>query len=287
MPPGGLPRMWGYMRKLAIGTALSGALALAGLAAPAASAADAPDLTFAGVTVNNGKPVVVGTTQAVSVPVSYTLTRPKDLVIDQKKTFQAVLLYRGTLRNVGNELDPESAPSCTPTATTDTTVTESCTETVVVAPGDSLFEAADATTWKAAGAFFHADGTVSDDYLHSETDMTMWGNLASVKVQRAAKVTADAAPEPVVKGKTLTVKGKLTRANWESLKYTGYAGQTVQLQFKADGGSYKNVKAITSGTGGALSTTVTATKSGTYRFVFAGTASTAAKSSVGDHVTVK
>ncbi|MGW2698794.1 hypothetical protein [Streptomyces sp. NPDC001340] len=275
------------MRKLAIGTALSGALALTGLAAPVASASGTPDLTFAGVTVNNGKPLVVGVSKAVSVPVTYTLTRPKDLVIDQKKTFQAVVLYRGTLRNVGNELDPQTAPSCSTSATTDTTVTESCTETIVVEPGDSLWEAADATTWKAAGLYAHADGTVSDDYLHNEMDVTLWGNLAPVTVQRAAKVTVNASPEPAVKGKTITVKGSLTRADWMSEKYTGYKGQTVLLQFKADGGSYKNVKAITSGTGGALSTTVTAAKSGTYRFVFTGTATTAAKASAGDHVTVK
>ncbi|MEU6667564.1 hypothetical protein [Streptomyces sp. NPDC046727] len=275
------------MRKLAIGAALSGALALAGLAAPAASAAGTPDLTFSGVTVNKGKPVVVGAAKAVTVPVSYTLTRPKDLVIDQKNTLQAVILYRGTLRSLDNELGPEKAPVCTTTATTDTTVTESCTETLTAAPDESLYEAADATTWKAAGVYAHSDGSASDDYLHSENDVTMWGNLASVKVKRAAQLTADAAPEPVAKGGTLTVKGKLTRADWSAGRNTGYRDQKVVLQFKADGGAYANVKAITSGTGGALSTTVKATKSGTYRFVFAGTASTAARTSAGDHVTVK
>ncbi|MEU0002782.1 hypothetical protein ABZ079_00355 [Streptomyces sp. NPDC006314] len=275
------------MRKLAIGTALSGALALAGLAAPAASAAAAPDLTFSGVTVNKGKPVVVGTSKAVSVPVSYTLTRPKDLVLDQKKNVQAVILYRGTLKSVVNDLGPDAPPVCTTTATTDTTVTESCTEKIVAAPDESLYEAADATTWKAAGLFVHSDETVSDDYLHGENDVTAWGNLASVKVQRAARLTVNAAPEPAVKGKTLTVTGKLTRADWAAGRYVGYKGQKVALQFKADGGSYANVKAITSGTGGALSTTVKAAKSGTYRFVFAGTATTGAKTSTGDHVTVK
>lgn len=279
--------MWGNMRKLAIGTALSGALALAGLAAPAASAAGAPDLTFAGVTVNKGKPVVVGTVKAVSVPVSYTLTRPKDLVIDQEKNVQAVILYRGTLKSVGNDLGPDTPPACTPTTTTDTTVTESCTEKILVEPDGSLYEAADATTWKAAGIYTHSEETASDDYLHGENDVTAWGNLASVKIQRAAALTVDAAPEPAVKGKTLTVKGKLTRADWASGKYAGYQGQQVVLQFKADNGSYANVKAITSGTAGALSTTVKATRSGTYRFVFAGTATTGAKTSAGDHVTVK
>ncbi|KOV93257.1 MULTISPECIES: hypothetical protein [unclassified Streptomyces] len=275
------------MRKLAIGTALSGALALVGLAAPAASAAGTPDLTFAGVTVNKGKPIVVGTTKVVNVPVSYTLTRPKDLVIDQKKTVQGVLLYRGTLKALDNELGPQKAPVCTTTATTDTTVTESCTETIVAAPDEALYEAADAGTWKAAGVYAHSDGSVSDDYLHSENDVTMWGNLASTQVKRAAQLTANAAPEPVVKGRTLTVKGKLTRANWATGTYTGYKDQKVVLQFKADGGVYANVRTITSGTGGALSTTVKAGKSGTYRFVFAGTATTGAKTSAGDHVTVK
>lgn len=279
--------MWGNMRKLAIGTALSGALALAGLAAPAASAAGTPDLTFAGVTVNKGKPIVVGTTKVVNVPVSYTLTRPKDLVIDQKKTVQGVLLYRGTLKSLDNELGPQKAPVCTTTATTDTTVTESCTETIVAAPDEALYEAADAGTWKAAGVYAHSDGSASDDYLHSENDVTMWGNLASTQVKRAAQLTANAAPEPVVKGRTLTVKGKLTRANWATGTYTGYKDQKVVLQFKADGGAYANVRTITSGTGGALSTTVKAGKSGTYRFVFAGTATTGAKTSAGDHVTVK
>ncbi|MEU7422913.1 hypothetical protein [Streptomyces sp. NPDC040750] len=275
------------MRKLALGTALTGALALAGLAAPAASAAGAPDLKFSGVTVNNGKPVVVGAAKAVTVPVSYALTRPKSLVIDQEKNVQAVLLYRGTLRSVDNALEPDVPPRCATTATTETTVTESCTEKITATPGDTLFDNADATTWKAAGLFAHSDGSVSDDYLHNESDVTMWGGLASVEVRRAARLTVNAAPEPAVKGRTLTVKGKLTRAAWETRTYAGYRGRKVVLQFKADGGSYADVKSLTSGTGGALSTTVKATRSGTYRFVFAGTPTTGAKTSAGDHVTVR
>ncbi|MEU6197373.1 hypothetical protein [Streptomyces sp. NPDC047061] len=274
------------MRKLAIGTALSGALALAGIAAPAASAAT-PNLVFSYVTVNKGKAIVVGTTKTVNVPVTYTLTRPADLVIDNKKTFAAVMLYRGTLKSLGNELDPEVMPTCTTTATTDTTVTESCSETIPVDPDDYLYEAADATTWKAGGLYAHLDSTVSDDFLSSEYDAAIWGNLTTAKVQRAAKLTVNATPEPAVQGKTLTVKGKLTRANWETGKYAGYKGQKVVLQFRAEGSStYQNVKGITSGTGGALSTTVKASKRGYYRFVFAGTTTTAAAKAAGDYVEV-
>ncbi|MFD4503937.1 hypothetical protein [Streptomyces sp. NPDC058457] len=273
------------MRKLAIGTALSGALALAGIAAPAASAAT-PNLVFSDVTVNKGKAIVVGTTKTVGVPVTYTLTRPADLVIDNKKTFAAVMLYRGTLKSLGNELDPEVMPTCTTTATTDTTVTESCSETIPADP-EYLFEAADATTWKAGGLYAHLDGTVSDDFLSSEYDAAIWGNLTTAKVQRAAKLTVNATPEPAIQGKTITVKGKLTRANWETGKYSGYTGQKVVLQFRAeDTSTYKNVKGITSGTGGVLSTTVKASKRGYYRYVFAGTATTAAAKATGDYVEV-
>ncbi|MEV5842936.1 hypothetical protein AB0M32_13305 [Streptomyces sp. NPDC051985] len=274
------------MRKLAIGAALSGSLALAGIAAPAASAAT-PNLVFSDVTVNKGKAIVVGTTKTVNVPVTYTLTRPADLVIDNKKTFAAVMLYRGTLRTLANELDPEVMPTCTTTSTTDTTVTESCSETIPVDPDEYLYDSADATTWKAAGLYAHFDATVSDDFLSSESDVAIWGNLTTAKVQRAAKLTVNATPEPAIMGKTITVKGKLTRANWETGKYSGYKGQKVVLQFRTEGTSaYKNVKGITSGTGGALSTTVKATKTGYYRFVFAGTTTTAAAKATGDHIEV-
>ncbi|MFE2584280.1 hypothetical protein [Streptomyces sp. NPDC059378] len=275
------------MNKLAIGAALTGALALTGLAAPLASAAT-PNLVFSDVTVNKGKAIVVGTTATVNVPVTYNLTRPADLVIDNKKTFAAVILYRGTLKSVANELDPEVMPTCTTTATTATTVTEHCTETIPVAPQDYLYEDADAGTWKAGGLYAHMDGTVSDDFLSSETNMALWGNLTTAKVQRAAKLTVNATPEPVKKGQTLTVKGALTRANWGTGKYSGYVGQTATLQFRAKGSStYKTVRAVKSGTAGALSTTVKAAADGYYRYTFAGTTTTAAATAAGDYVDVK
>lgn len=279
--------MWGFMRKLAIGAALSGALTLTGLAAPLASAADAPALTFSNVTVNKGKAIVAGTSGTVSVPVTYSLTRPKDLVIDQMKDMALVTLYRGTLRALENEVGPMDPPRCTTAVTTDTTVTENCFETITIEPRYDLFEAADAGTWKAAGVFFHNDGTATDDYMHHEADITMWGSLGTAQVKRAAKLTADATPEPAVAGRYLTVKGKLTRANWVNDTFAGYQGQAVALQFRADGTTaYKTLKTITSGTAGALSTTTKATKSGYYRFVSTGNAVTGSAVAPGDHVTV-
>lgn len=169
------------MRKLAIGIATSGALALTGLLAPAASAATSADLVFSAVTVNSGKAVAVGTTATVKVPVTYTLTRPSDLTIDYQTTFAGVLLYRGTLSRMANEIDPEDdVPTCTTTATTATTVTESCKETLAIEP-ENLYSASDATTWKAAGLYskIDQDDDDSDGHISLDYNYDAWGPSAA------------------------------------------------------------------------------------------------------------
>ena len=47
-------------------------------------------------------------------------------------------------------------------------------------------------------------------------------------IQRYSKLSVNASPEPVAKGKTITVTGKLTRANWETHDYRGYTNQPVK-----------------------------------------------------------
>jgi hypothetical protein len=278
------------MRKYATGAVVSGALALSALAVPSASAAT-PDLTFSNVVVNNGKAIVVGTTNTVRVPVTYTFARPADLVIDNVKSVAGILLYRGAaLARQENELGPDDAPTCTTTATTATTVTQSCTEVIYVEPDLYLYEAADAGTWKVAGFYSNSvtDNDDSDNHISVQFGYDMWGVPGSAQVKRAAKLTANATPEPVKKGSTLTVKGALTRADWASGKYTGYKGQPALLQFKARGATaYKTVKTVTSGTAGALTTTVKASADGTYRYTFAGTTTTGTATATGDYVDVK
>lgn len=278
------------MRKYAIGAAVSGALAVSALAVPTASAAT-PDLSFSNVVVNNGKAIVVGTTSTVKVPVTYTFVRPADLVIDDMKSVAGILLYRGaSLARQENELGPDNAPICTTTATTATTVTQSCTEAIYVEPDEYLYEAADAGTWKVAGFYSNStsDNDDSDNHVGIQFGYDMWGVPGSTQVKRAARLTANATPEPVKKGATLTVKGALTRADWATGKYAGYKGQPAALQFKAKGATaYKTVKTVTSGTAGALSTTVKASADGTYRYLFAGTSTTGTATATGDYVDVK
>ncbi|MGW1070664.1 hypothetical protein ACWD4F_39970 [Streptomyces aureus] len=278
------------MRKYAIGAVVSGALALSAVAVPSASAAT-PDLSFSGVVVNNGKPIVVGTTNLVKVPVTYTFVRPAGLVIDGEQNGAGVLLYRGSsLAKQENELGPDDMPTCTTTATTATTVTQSCKEVIAVDPQEYLYEAADAGTWKIAG-FYSAtalDNDDSDNHVGMQFGYDMWGVPGTAQVKRAAKLTVNATPEPVRKGATLTVKGVLTRADWNTGKYAGFKGQPAVLQFKAKGATaYKTVKTVTTGTAGALSTTVKASADGTYRYTFAGTSTTGTATAAGDYVDVR
>ncbi|HST86579.1 MAG TPA: hypothetical protein VLL08_32880 [Kineosporiaceae bacterium] len=99
-----------------------------------------------------------------------------------------------------------------------------------------------------------------------------------------------AAPEPVKKGKKITLTGKLSRINWngaKTLKYVGWAGK-AQVQFKAAGASdYVTVKTVKASSKGKISTTVKATKTGTWRLFFAGLSTTAPATSGTDAVKVK
>ncbi|WP_323180883.1 hypothetical protein [Streptomyces sp. NBC_01142] len=107
-------------------------------------------------------------------------------------------------------------------------------------------------------------------------------------MQRWAKVSVNASPEPVTKGKTITVTGSLTRADWVKHTYTGYAGQSVKLQFRKAGSSaYATVKTVNSSSTGALKTTVTASVDGYWRYTFGGTSTTGTATATGDFVDVR
>ncbi|WP_234443267.1 hypothetical protein [Streptomyces cellulosae] len=136
-----------------------------------------------------------------------------------------------------------------------------------------------AGTWKVAAWAESADGIGHVD-LHA---------AKSVSVLRDATLTANAAPEPVAKGKTLTVTGKLSRADWETRGgYHGYAGQKVKLQFRKKGTStYTTVKTVTTSSTGTLKTTAKASTDGYWRYTFAGTSTTAPATASGDYVDVR
>jgi hypothetical protein len=244
--------------------AATGALALSAFAVPAAQAVETP-ITYSNVVVNGGKSIVVGTTAVKTVKVTFTVTHTNTLAYAEAE------LYSGKSSDPTGFMFGDDDATCTDVDAT----TANCVQTVYADPAeltDSL-----ATTW-------HIMALAQD----SDDNFIGKGGLAPTAVQRASKLTADATPEPVKKGKTITVKGALTRASWSSGKYVGLSGQPVSLQFKASGATaYTTVKTITSGTSGALSTTTTATVDGTYRYTWAGIASTGGTSSAGDAIDVQ
>jgi len=112
-------------------------------------------------------------------------------------------------------------------------------------------------------------------------------NSGKVRVLRASRVSINATPEPVAKGETITVRGKLERASWNTLKYYGYGNRKVDLLFRPNGGTDQKIKTVTTAGDGSLRTTVTAAKDGVFTFTFAGSSNTGAGRSTGDSVDVR
>jgi hypothetical protein len=294
------------MRIRATVAAVTGALALSALAVPAAQADAQGDVNLnrpsaaerfgtssaksafgtaaaaeaapvvSNVKVNSGKAVVVGTTYSKTFTVSLNVSHAsgvEDAYID---------LWHGTdvEENVDGFLPPnEEAATCTATSAT----TSSCKLTISAAPGlnddgiGELYANALAGTWHVTvGALAKSGDMYWNDYYGTH------------KVQRASKLTVNASPEPVKKGRTITVTGKLSRANWETLKYAGYTNQSVKLQFRKKGSdTYTTLKTIKSNSTGELKTTVTASTDGYFRYSFAGTTTTPAINATGDFVDVQ
>ncbi|MFC9845888.1 hypothetical protein [Streptomyces sp. NPDC127595] len=254
-----------------------------------AAAVDAPydlDVTFSNIKVNKGKSIVVGATTHTVVPVTYTLTHPADVDIAAADFFSGPYIYRGTFGNADNEQFGDEPGTCTPTSST----TASCKGNIDIYANEGYLANSDAGTWKAAGLAIAYNGQdpTSADFDITKVGVADQGGFTSPNVQRMSKLTVNATPEPVTKGKTITVAGKLTRADWETNKYAGLSGQSVVLQFrKASSSTYSNVKTIKSTSGGALKTTVKASVDGYYRYTYAGVSTVGASTATGDYVDVK
>ncbi|MFI9646647.1 hypothetical protein ACIHAA_10175 [Streptomyces sp. NPDC052040] len=263
------------MRIRATVAAVSGALALSALAVPAAHAAAGtagPAVTFSNVKVAQGKSIVVGAKAKVVVPVTYTLTHPASLKPGSFAAGPVIYLGDKITAPTGFQAGDEPGTCKTVSATV-----LNCTASLDIYPTDHDLLNSQAGTWKVGGLAVDA-----------AKHLTWGGDLGYTKVLRGAALTVDASPEPVKKGAALTVKGTLSRADWSANKNTGFAGQSVALQFcKAGSRTYTTVKTVKTDGAGNLKTTVTASVDGYYRYSFAGVATTAAVSAAGDYVDVK
>ncbi|WP_420168558.1 calcium-binding protein [Streptomyces violaceoruber] len=245
----------------------------AGAPAAKARSARAPEVpVIKKVVVNGGKDIVVGTTAKKKFTVSVTASSPSGIADG------FAYLWHGHIDEVDGVLVPvQDRGNCKASSRT----TSTCTVSITVDPrSDDLYTSSLAGTWNvAAGALSARQG--KEDFIWNEYQ-------AKARVQRASQITVNASPEPVKKGKTLTVTGKLSRANWDTHTYKGYSGQPVKLQFRKKGSStYTTVKTVKTNSTGNLKTTVKASVDGYWRYSFAGTSTTPAATAAGDFVDVK
>ncbi|MBB5934621.1 calcium-binding protein [Streptomyces zagrosensis] len=254
------------MRKRAtfVVLAAASATALAGLSATSAHAAGSGDTKVTKVVVNGGKNVVIGTSGAKKFTVVITAQ-------DNSGIEEADINIAGPSAGF---FQPVSKVKCT----AGTTVT--CTANFTVDSKVDLYTNALAGTW-------YVDATV----IANDSDYFMSDKAASFKLQRWSKLTVNASPEPVKKGKTLTVTGKLTRAHWDVFgdhKWVAHGGQSAKLEFRKKGAkTFAAVKTIKTAKNGDLKTTVKASVDGDWRWNYAGNTSHGAVASGVDFVDVK
>ncbi len=237
------------------------------------------------IVINKGKPIVVGTSQVVEPPISFRIALPSGYSTADPSRYDAYpFLYRGSIATAADTGENYIGPGSYTCYETDSKHAR-CEGDLYIDPHpsrDHVDSNSDATTWKVGVSLrlWKADGGLKTGELETRS--------TTAQLKRAAKATTDASPEPVTKGRTITVTGRLTRANWSTKKYDAYSGRTVSLQYRAKGAdSYKTLKKATTSSTGGLKATVTASADGYYRWVYYGNSTTGVATSAADYVDVR
>lgn len=269
VPKGDSMRIRPALAVASLTTALSASVLPA--TAHGAERAASSDATFSNVVVNGGKDIVLGLTTRKTVTITWTVRDPDGVAASW------AYLWHGPNTDDADGILPLYPPAGACTVSPADPITSTCKVSFGVDAARDFDHNGLAGAWKVLGA---AQDT-HDDW--TETDAT-----GTAQFKRNATVTVNASPEPVKKGRTITVNGKLTRANWDTGTYTGYQGQAVRLQFRKKGSAvYTTLKSVTSGAGGKLKATTKAGSDGYFRFVFTGTATTGPSTAAGDFVDVR
>ncbi|MEV6698943.1 calcium-binding protein [Streptomyces sp. NPDC051453] len=237
----------------------------------AASTADSA--VVSGVTVNGGNSAQVGTTNTQTITVKWTLNGGSKLYGSNASLWRGTDTDSGMKRWVNSEQFNADTDPCVQSGD----ATYSCTATYKIDPQTYLTNE-DAGAWKISLWAVTDTGDVNTD------------NAMTWYLKRWSRLSNNAAPEPVAKGKTITITGKLERANWDTHKYAGYTQQTVRLQERSLTGSYATTSSHITGTGslaGVEKQTRTATTDRCYRYKFEGTSTTPPVTATGDCVDVR
>ena len=98
----------------------------------------------------------------------------------------------------------------------------------------------------------------------------------------------NAAPEPIRKGRTLTVSGRLTRVNNLGTGYTSYSGKAMRIYFRAKGTkTWTYMGSTKTGRDGRFRKAVKPKRDGIWRAYFAGTSNFDVQKSRDDYIDVR
>ncbi|MFH8614772.1 hypothetical protein ACH4E8_06800 [Streptomyces sp. NPDC017979] len=246
--------------------ALGSALALASVAVPTAQAQGAPDgpqKVHSGV-ANGGKHLIVGANAPASFTVTFTVTDPNRV----KRL--------GTHAYFGASSATASGWVNGRTTCTGPDTTKKCTVVFTVDPKVHLGNH-NAGQWKIIANIQGSSPTAVERHV------------TTMNIKRATKMTVNASPEPVTKNKLLTITGKLTRANFDSLGYGTHANQTVALEFRPAGSDTYRVHtwSLKVDKNGVVQAGVKASHDGYWRFRYFGNATSGEATAQGDYVDVR
>jgi hypothetical protein len=96
----------------------------------------------------------------------------------------------------------------------------------------------------------------------------------------------DATPEPVRKGRPISLKGRLLVVNWDAGRYVGFVKRLVSVEFRTPTGSYSRVATAVTDATGWVRTTVPASRTGVWRLRYGGSTVAGPAIAVGDTVQV-
>lgn len=255
---------------IASAAAFSAVLAVAALAAPAAGAAqDDSGTRFWNIDVNHNRDYTVGIEAARKrvFTIGATVTDPSGV---RSVSYE---LWHGTDRAHADGL--MAAPAhCVPLNET----ASYCEALMTADPNVNLRSNALAGLWVITPVATNGDGNV-----------TRGDGAYFARIKRNTYMSQTiATPQPVKKGKNLTVKAQMTVAGWQTRKNVPLIGHQVLLQYrKGASGPFVTLKKIKTDRNGWATATVKATADGAYRYNFAGTSLTTATIGSADFVDVK
>ncbi len=238
------------------------------------AARSAGSTVLSGVTVNGGNSAAVGTKNTQTITVKWKLSGGSKLYGSHASLWRGTDIASEPEQFITSEQFNAGTEPCVPSGD----ATFDCTATFKINPQIDL-DNEDAGAWKISL------WAVTDATTGVDTD-----NARTWYLKRWSRLSNNAAPEPVAKGRTITITGKLERADWDTYKYAGYTQQIVHLQERSLTGSYATTSSHRTGTGsqaGVEKKTRTATSDRCYRYAFEGTSTTPPAAGTGDCVDVR